>query len=76
MNVQMTSEAFRFYLLSGKDVQVAEDFRNIITSGTVARYVNTTEQAAFLSGVTIQLLDAPVFSDLEDGYNAGSYLTC
>ena len=76
MNVQMTSEGFRFYLLAGKNIPVASDFRNIITSGKVPRYANTTEQAGFLAGVTIQLLDAPVFSVLGDGYNAGSYLTC
>ncbi len=55
---------------------MAEDFRYIITSGTVARYANTTEQAAFLAGVTIKLLDAPVITVLGDGYNAGIYLTC
>ncbi len=75
MNVLMTSEAFPFYLLPGKDVQVAADFRKIITSGT-ARFANTTAQAAFLAGVTFQLLDAPVFSVFGDGYNAGSYLIC
>ena len=74
MNVQMTSEAFRFYMLAGKDVLVAAEFRKIITSGAVARYANTTEQALFLAGVTIHLLDAPVFSDSEDDYNNGSYL--
>ena len=76
MNVQMTSDAFRYYLLTGKNAQVAADFRSIFTSGVAARYANTTEQAAFLARVTIQLLNAPVFSVSGDGYNAGFYLNC